>query len=137
MVHAGGGRTETADCTVERPELAPVFKFDSVLTEEKKRVRQMRATMISFVVGLFAFAQEQIAANHCPFNGSPGYGPDVCDGKRDTGTCKPFSPLAHGGSYASWVSARKNLIKTLWGGATPPTRAKPDVGPTPFTTPVV
>ena len=76
----------------------------------------------------FVFAKV-IAAYHCPFNGSPGW-PDVCDGKTDNKTCKPFSPLPHDGSYKSWISARANLIKKLWGGGSPPTRIKPDVGPT-------
>ena len=88
------------------------------------------------ILALSFVLSTQVAAFHCPFDGSPGW-PDICDGKTDSETCKPYSPLPHDGSYKSWASARVKLVKKLWGGMEPPRRTKPDVGPTPFTTPVV
>ena len=88
------------------------------------------------ILALSFVLSTQVAAYHCPFDGSPGW-PDICDGKTDSETCKPYSPLPHDGSYKSWASARVKLVKKLWGGMEPPRRTKPDVGPTPFTTPVV
>lgn len=110
-------------------------RFCAAPTLQMGRLHILNKTLaLACLVAVARVGEHGAWAWHCPMNGEPGWA-DFCNGTVDTGSCKPYAPLAHDASPQAWLQARHDLQQAIFGGA-PPTRSTPDIAPQPLPTPV-